>query len=227
MLSSNAIRAKVLHFAILMQIITTFAALNCYIIQFWVLKQLDAGVQFVNKDLLRLEEITDIVLGIAALTGMFLFVIFVVWLYRAYCNLQRLDRHLEVPKLMLIFGWIIPIYNIIMPFRWIDKLNYTTYFMLKRKQVQNIKLVDSNWLLLGWCALIIANFIRAYMNKQSAFYEYDTLMQLGIAKEICAFVGVLILSYFINNYRKLENILFKVSLEESKQKDQQIDVVNE
>lgn len=227
MLSSNAIRGKVLHYAILIQIITTFGALNCYLMQFWVLNRLDAGVQFVNKDLLRLEEISNIVVGICALTGMFLFVVFVFWLYRAYDNLQRLDRRLNAPKLMLIVGWIIPIYNIIMPFRWIDKLNYSTYFLLKRKQVQNIKLVNSNWLLFGWCTLIIANFIRAYMDKKSEFYEYDTLMQLGIAKEICAFIGVLILSYFISNYRRLENILFKVSLEESKEDDEQIDVVNE
>ncbi len=227
MLSSNAIRGKVLQYAILVQIITTFAALNCYVMQFWVLKQLDAGVQFVNRDLLRLEEINNIVVGISALTGMFLFVVFVFWLYRAYDNLQQADTRIDAPKLKLIVGWIIPIYNIIMPFRWIDKLNYSTFFLLKRKQVKDIKLIDSNWLLLGWCTLIIANFIRAFLDKRSALYEYDTIIQLGIAKEICAFIGVLILSYFISNYRKLENILFKVGLEESKEDDEQIDVVSE
>lgn len=190
--------------------------------QFWVVKQLDAGVQFVNRELLRLESITNIVVALSALSGLFLLVIFVLWLYRAYANMEKLDRNIDAPRLMLIFGWIIPIYNMIVPFRWIDKLNYSTYFQLRRMQVQGGKLVSSNLLLLGWIAVIIASFIRGYMQKRSVDMEYDTLMQLGIAKEFCVLTGILVMSYFISNYRKLEHKLYTASLEEPQDEDESI-----
>jgi len=52
--------------------------------------------------------------------------------------------------------------------------------------------------------------------------EYDTLMQLGIAKEFCVLTGILVMSYFISNYRKLEHKLYTASLEEPQDEDESI-----
>lgn len=98
MLLSNVSRGNVLLVAIKMLIISSVASLNCLFIQYIIYSNVSTGVHYVNRDLMRFETINFIVTVINIVASIFFLVILIIWFYRAYSNMQRLDHRLTDSK---------------------------------------------------------------------------------------------------------------------------------
>ncbi|GEM_PF-4380172 len=133
-------------------------------------------------------------------------VFFILWLYRAYSNLQKRSEEELYAKNWIIFAWFIPLVNLFLPYRLMKNLFSTTELLLKNDSVdQRIK---TKKILLDWQILFVFTIVFGWLFFVFQFMKFNfDLGKFAIAVFIIQLATILfVLSKFrlIRHYRALE-----------------------
>lgn len=227
MLLSNVSRGNVLAVAINMLIIASIASLNCLIIQQIIYSNVADGIHYINRDLVRFETIIFIVSITNIVAGLFFVVILMVWLYRAYSNMQTLDNRLTDHKYWAVLGWIAPLFNLIMPYRLFNKMSLSAVDYVKVHTQVSFKRYKPLWLLLIWVNFLLIVLLRVFQYRIAYFVDASIVLNIGIAINVLILVCTLLFASYFNFYRKLEALIYKLNLEEKDDSADCIELVRE
>lgn len=227
MLLSNVSRGNVLAVAINMLLIASVASLNCLIIQHVIYSNVADGVHYINRDLMRFETIIFIVSIMNIVASIFFLVILIVWMYRAYSNMQTIDTKLKDSKYWVVLGWIAPIFNLVMPYRLLNKMSLSAVDYVKVHTNVSLKRYKSIWLLLIWISFLIIVFLRMFQYRIAYFVDTSIVLNIGIAINVLVLICTLLFAAYFNFYRKLEALIYKLNLEENEDSTNCIELVRE
>lgn len=227
MLLSNVSRGNVLAVAIKMMIISSVASLNCLLIQYVIYKNVANGVNYINRDLVKFESINYIVSIFNIVASVFFMVLFIAWFFRAYSNMQSLDSKLRDSKYWVVFGWFIPVFNFIMPYRMLNKMTLSALFYIHKHTTVLLKRYKAFWLLIIWANFILIYLLRLYQYSILTSFDVMYILKLGIAINVIALATILLFASYFNFYRKLEALIYKLEREKNEDSTDCIELVRE
>lgn len=227
MLLSNVSRGNVLAVAIKLLIISSVASLNCLFIQYVIYSNVSAGIHYSNKDLMRFETVNYIVMIFNMAASIFFLILFIVWFFRAYVNMQRLDPRLKDSKYWVLFGWLVPVFNFIMPYRLLNKMTLCAVLYIQKRTTVRLKKFKPYWILLIWISFILIYFMRMYQYRVMAFFDVMYIVKLGILIHTVILITILLFASYFNFYRKLEALIYKMELENRADSTDCIELVRE
>ena len=133
-------------------------------------------------------------------------VFFILWLYRAYSNLQKRTEEELYAKKWFIFAWFIPLVNLFLPYRLMKNLFSTTDLFLKNDSVDQKR--KTKKILLNWQILFVITIVFGWIFYFILFmgFNFDP-EEFAIAVFIIQLANFLfVLSKFrlIRHYRAME-----------------------
>lgn len=227
MLLSNVSRGNVLAVAIKLLIISSVASLNCLFIQYVIYNNVSAGIHYSNRDLMRFETINYIVTVFNMVASVFFFLLLIVWFFRAYANMQRVDPRLKDSKYWVIFGWLVPVFSFIMPYRLLNKMTICAVLYIQKRTTVRLKKFKSYWILLIWISFILIYFMRMYQYRYMAVLDVMYIVKLGVLIHTVILITILLFASYFSFYRKLEALVYKMELENSEDTTDCIELVRE
>ncbi|EHO08820.1 DUF4328 domain-containing protein [Myroides odoratimimus] len=227
MLLSNVSRGDALIVAIKLLIISSVASLNCLLIQHNIYTKANLGVQYVNKDLVRFETINFIVTILNIVAAAFFFIVFIVWFYRAYVNMQSLDTRLNDSKYWIIFGWLIPVFNLVMPYRLLNKMTISAVSYIHKNTSTRLKKFRSYWILLLWVSFLLIYLLRLYQYSIATRVDVMFIIELGIIINTLSLLTLFVFASYFNFYRKIEALIYKLEHENKDKSANCIELVRE
>ncbi|MCC9044460.1 DUF4328 domain-containing protein [Myroides sp. M-43] len=227
MLLSNVSRGNALAVAIKMLIISSVASLNCLLIQYVIYKNANEGVHYINRDLMKFETINYIVTLFNIVASLFFLIVLIVWFFRAYSNMQSVDSRLTDSKYWILLGWLVPIFNFIMPYRLLNKMTICAVLYIKKSTAIQLKRFKSYWILLIWISFILIYFMRMYQYRIMAIADVMYTIKLGVLIHGVILTTILLFASYFNFYRNLEALIYKKELENSGDSTDYIELVRE
>ncbi|WP_025126072.1 DUF4328 domain-containing protein [Myroides odoratimimus] len=227
MLLSNVSRGDALIVAIKLLIISSVASLNCLLIQYNIYTKANLGVQYVNKDLVRFETINFIVTVLNIVAAAFFFIVFIVWFYRAYVNMKSLDTRLNDSKYWIIFGWLIPVFNLVMPYRLLNKMTISAVSYIHKNTSTRLKKFRSYWILLLWVSFLLIYLLRLYQYSIATRVDVMFIIELGIIINTLSLLTLFVFASYFNFYRKIEALIYKLEHENKDKSANCIELVRE
>ncbi|MBI3237991.1 MAG: DUF4328 domain-containing protein [Flavobacteriia bacterium] len=172
------------------------------------------GHSWKNSDLSKALFKANAVVGIFYTFGVYIpwMIVFLVWMYRAYSNLHRLNEPKLYHKLWVIFAWFIPIVNLILPYRMLKQLFSVSVRLggdydlsLSKRIVWQLNACWSLWIVF-WMFSISSRIIDSWGHSRS------TTQFLGITSSVMMLLAlVFILSKYrmIRTYKMMENRIYR------------------
>ncbi|AJA70751.1 DUF4328 domain-containing protein [Myroides odoratimimus] len=227
MLLSNVSRGDALMVAIKLLIISSVASLNCLLIQHNIYTKANLGVQYINKDLVRFETINFIVTILNIVAGAFFLIVFIVWFYRAYVNMQSLDTRLHDSKYWVVFGWLIPVFNLVMPYRLLNKMTISAVSYIHKNTTTRLQKFRSYWILLIWISFLLIYLLRIYQYSMATRIDVMYIIELGIIINALSLLTLFVFASYFNFYRKMEALIYKLEHENKEENANCIELVRE
>lgn len=227
MLLSNVSRGDVLLVAIKLLIISSVASLNCLLIQYNIYTKVNLGVQYMNKDLIRFETINFIVTVLNIVAALFFFIVFIIWFYRAYINMQSLDTRLRDSKYWIIFGWLLPVFNLVMPYRLLNKMTISSVSYIHENTNTRLKKFRSYWILLLWISFLLIYLLRMYQYSIATRVDVMYIIELGVIINALSLLTLFVFASYFSFYRKMEALIYKLEHENNDEGTNCIELVRE
>ena len=184
------------------------------IISFWILivfkilsnlivylyyRQITRSAYYNSPVLSPYFEYTSIIGSVALIVQITAIISFILWFYRAYVNLERLEVKLKYASSWAILGWILPLANLFIPFQIMQEISKKTQKAAKGVHLDNSAMIFLWWILfVGLTIYQYASVLSFNANNYIILYSAVTLgniisllMVIKLIKEINVYEMIL------------------------------------
>lgn len=207
------------------------------IVFIWIV--LVARFIFLISSFFRLKRIQDSVVGdffigsadvlndprhfIIGLAVSLLFLIssifYVMWINRAYSNLQLKSKYLSINKIWATWSWYIPVINLILPFYIMRDLYFESYKLLRNESLVPKKEVNFNYVSFWWGLWVfgtVSGFaLFQFSRSTSAFGWVYIVINWEILNSIIFIITSFLALKVIKDYVKMEILMKNLVAEKS------------
>ncbi|WP_010252882.1 DUF4328 domain-containing protein [Myroides injenensis] len=207
---------ELIKFSTLLFVLDVYALVNYSVMDKVVINNILKGHQYKKLDLVHLEQLGNYLEYIHYGVFIFFAITFIAWFFTSFSTIQKFDNRLYESKYWTIISWIVPVFNLFLPFTMLAKMFRVTYSTLKKHNIDFGKQYPFILFFIWWCSYLIvtgANFIIRlyYIRTDTLFYNYA-----GLSIQIIMFIGALICYNFVRHYIHLQRKLDLIVIEEEK-----------
>lgn len=191
------------------------------ILEYDILTDIQEGYN-VAEDLLSFYEYSIGMVGLAQFTFNILsIIVFLAWFRRAYANLHRIGvKDLEYSETMSIWGFIIPIISLYIPYKIAKEIAFRTDFKLKKMLFSYESNVNTFIINAWWFLFLISGFVSNISARLILKDEYIEDMinstMANFVADILEIPAAIFAVLFIRHIAKKERLLFNSIHEERK-----------
>ncbi|MTG98764.1 MULTISPECIES: DUF4328 domain-containing protein [Myroides] len=201
---------QLVKFSSFLLLVDVYALLNFTIMDSIVVSNVLKGIHYKRSDLVHLETISVYLNQFHLVVGVFFVVTFLAWFFNAFKNLQKLDTVFYESKYWTILAWIVPVFNLFLPFTILAKMCRRSYLYLRKNQISYGKKYPFSLFVLWWFIYVVFILINLFRNVLLMYGGFKFLSDLNVYMHLLNFIGVLICFNFVRHFIRLQCLMSSV-----------------
>ncbi len=176
------------------------------------------GVEYSASAFADIDRLADILSMSHIVISIISFILFTIWFYKSYANLENVVDNLEHKKGWIIGAWFVPIVNLYKPYKIMQDMYLKAQGILNYKESYHKDSISTRVIAWWWALYLISAFSSkisdVILKDPQSMDTLFTGVYIGVASEIVAVAYVVLSIKLIKDYAKVEAVIVDMKIDE-------------